>query len=98
MIGPEDAYDSTTKRRYRRRIWNVLESMQVMRSTPKPNRRVLILDEWKAEEATFLVERGYRPENIVVANLSVATAARISGSLRSSGIFGVTAKGGDVGA
>jgi hypothetical protein len=97
MRGPNDAYESGRKRHYRREIWNLLESTSVMRAVPRSERRVLILDEWKAEETRHLISRGYTPNNITVVNLRVGTAARVTLSLKSCGISGVESKSGDVG-
>lgn len=97
MLGPSDSYESGEKNLYRRQVWNALEATEAMRSVAKRDRRVLILDEWKAEETKFLVQRGYSPENVFLVNKNVATAARAQMSVRQAGIFGVTAKGGAVG-
>lgn len=96
MKGPKDAYDSEEKRSYRERIWATLEATPRLSSIPIKQRRVLFLDEWKAEEAKFLVARGYSPENLTLANLNVATAATAQRKLREAGINGVTAVGRDV--
>lgn len=96
MRGPSDGYRSGRKRHYRRTIWNALESTPSVGAIPTRDRRVLLLDESGASETMFLVARGYKPSNITLVNINVATAARATLSLRRVGIFGVESRGGDV--
>lgn len=94
MNGPEDGYGSGRKSHYRRRIHNLLESFEPMRSTPRADRLIVLLDEWEAREAQYLIEqRGYRPDQLHIVNLNPATAARITLSLKQAGHVGATTYG-----
>lgn len=65
-----------------------------MRSTPLPDRNVVILDEWEATESRYLIEqRGYRPQQITIVNANIATAATASRTLNSLGFGGAKAMG-----
>src|SRR4051812_39792675 len=89
MTRPADGYVSGTKRHYRRRTWNRLGATEAL-STPKPTHALVILDDWRALEARFLIEqRGYRPDQIHIAQRSPAKAARVTLSLRRAGHHGV---------
>jgi hypothetical protein len=99
MHGPSDSYKSGTKRHYRRRVWNLLESKEPMASTQKNDRVVVLLDEWQALESRYLIEqRGYRPDQIHAVNVSPAKAARITLSLKEAGHSGVRVHSRGVGA
>lgn len=90
MNGPDDGYDSSTKRRYRQRAWNLAERLPSVSRVPHRDRVLLILDEWQAHESRFLIEeRDYRPDQIHVAQLSPAKAARVTLSLKQAGYVGV---------
>lgn len=89
MRGPADSYKSGKKNHYRRRVWNLLESREPMVSTPKPERNIVLIDEWRGLEARYLIEqRGYRPDQLHIVNLKPAITARITLSLKEAGHVG----------
>jgi hypothetical protein len=64
---PAGGYDFGNKRAYRRTLWNFVDNALRFKNSIK-KRKVLILDTNDAEETSFLIDRGYRPNNITVVN------------------------------
>ena len=76
---PATGYDFGNKRHYRRSVWNFLESR--FPHTPLRDRTAFILDTQEGLETKFLIERGYNPDNIHVANENPAILAHMTRSI-----------------
>jgi hypothetical protein len=93
MRGPATGYNFGNKRHYRRMVWKYLEG----HATPKPikSRHVFILDSKEAGETLFLLQRGYRPENIHVCNDNAAEVATVQLRVKNAGFGRVDTHGVD---
>jgi hypothetical protein len=92
--GPDGGYDFGNKRQYHRTVWNAIEARLV--GIPKAERHVVILESQEGGEARFLLDRGYRADQIHAVNRSAAVIATMTRSLRSDGYRDVDTHGGDV--
>lgn len=78
---PKSGYDFGNKKHYRRTLWNFIDNALRFKK-PIRDRKVLIIDTSEAIETLFLVERGYKPENLTVVNRNPAELAWLTRRLR----------------
>lgn len=76
-------YDFSSKTEYRRKIWNEIEKVCTV---PKALRTVVYLDTREALETVFLLDRGYRPENLIAINREPVEVALLTQHLKKSGL------------
>ena len=86
-------WTSTAKQDYRTEFWATIEHHYEMwpkevwkRAKTIPERKVLLLDTSKALESKHLINLGYNPDNIHVANYSAGQLAGLNSTLRRAGL------------
>jgi hypothetical protein len=87
-------YDFGNKRQYRRDVWAFVD-----RNCNKPikERKVMYIDTKEGGETLFLLNKGYRPENLFVANNNPAQVAQLTKNLKRDCKVEVNTYGIDVG-
>jgi hypothetical protein len=87
-------YDFGNKRQYRRDVWAFVD-----RHCKKPikERKVMFMDTKEGGETLFLLNKGYRPENLFVANNNPGQVAQLTKNLKKDCKVEVNTYGIDVG-
>ncbi len=85
-----DSYDFKEKQGYRSRVWLEIEKRI---SKPRALRKVVYLDTREALETVFLLDRGYRPGNLIAINREPVEVALLTQRLDKLGYPRITTAG-----
>lgn len=92
--GPVTGYDFGNKRQYRRTVYAFVD--RCLGHRPVRERRVLLMEDVEALEVKFLLQHGYRPDNLVAVNVNAAVLATVTRHLDAAWLPRIRTMTGDV--